>query len=979
MFPKANDLETYWQNILKKVDAIEEIPIGHWDWREFYDADPLAPDKIISRWGGFLQEIDFDPTIYGIPPNVLKSIDPMQILLLEVTRAAVADAGYTNRSFPKQNASVILANAGQAPISALYSLRSMLGWKLSELPDDVKDEVQSRLPDWSEDSFAGYLGNVTAGRVANRFDLGGVNFCIDAACASSLAALYVSLGELRSRNSDIVFLCATDTHNQPGDYLSFSKTHALSSTGRCRAFDASADGIVISEGIATLVLKRLGDAERDGDKIYAVVRSVAGSSDGRGLSLTAPSKAGQVLALNRAFEAAGVCPSTVSLIEAHGTGTVAGDKAEIEALKQVFQADGANTSACAIGSVKTMIGHTKAAAGLASLIKVAKALHHKVLPPTLGVTTPNPTCDFANSPFYVNSELRPWLNMVDGVSGSKHPRRAGVSAFGFGGTNFHAILEEYVPALPKEQESTSQTWTAELFITYGTSRANLFDSISWLSEQVESATRQNHNDTALKDLAHKLHLRNQKLWELPSRDLKQKSAWMSKPKTCLTVVATGLQDLQTKLIRAKSDIQDSTKNQIKDLRGVYYFPHQPSFKVAFLFPGEGSQRVNMLSEATIAFPEVRMSLESASDLLASKLEKPLANYIFPPPAFTEAERATQEMFLNQTRIALPAMGAANIAMLRLLESLNVIPDMVAGRGCGEYVALCAAGSISQSEMLSNLASCGTGEHISAPVNFLQEIQNMYADGAKVFVECGPNAVLTDLVSSILDQPKFCDHLAVSVDRNERDGILQLLHTLAQLAAYGVPVNPGILYRGRIKDITSVQEETVQMNSKKKKKLLYRVNSTNITPVVFAGNGLSEAVGKVPSSSPNAISAYVGAKAEKFAVRNERINQSISGISFSKEKNADKDSRVDQAAFFSSSLLKNSSSMPNQVPKLSCAVPAAFATQDGMQEVDRLVTNYQQVMLQIANSFMDSQRNVMTSYLQTGRRPNSQPGQSQTDS
>ncbi len=200
----------------------------------------------------------------------------------------------------------------------------------------------------------------------------------------------------------MVLLGATDTHNQPGDYLSFSKTHAFSQHGRCRTFDATADGIVISEGMAMVVLKRLADAERDGDRIYAVIKGIGGSSDGRDLSLTAPRPAGQVLALNRAYEDAGISPNSVTLVEAHGTGTVAGDRAEIEALRQVYESAGTKLRSCAVGSVKTMIGHTKAAAGLASLIKVAKALHHKVLPPTIGVPTQIQVSDFESSPFYIN-------------------------------------------------------------------------------------------------------------------------------------------------------------------------------------------------------------------------------------------------------------------------------------------------------------------------------------------------------------------------------------------------------------------------------------------------------------------------------------------------------------------------------------------------------------------------------------------------
>ncbi|MBX9723057.1 MAG: hypothetical protein K2X81_16770, partial [Candidatus Obscuribacterales bacterium] len=358
MFPKATNHEAYWQNILNKVDTIEEVPIDQWDWKKIYSEDPLARDKMYSKWGGFLQDIPFDPSEYGIPPSSLASIDPMQLLILEVTRAALYDAGYQNRPFGKERTSIVLANAGHGPITSFYSLRSMLDWTLSDLDPEYRKLLENRLPEWTEDSFPGYLGNVVAGRVANRFDLGGINFCVDAACASSLAALYIGIKELRAGSSDMVLLAATDTHNQPGDYLSFSKTHALSPRGRCRTFDASADGIVISEGMAVLVLKRLSDAERDGDRIYALIKGIGGSSDGRDLSLTAPRPAGQMLALKRAYEDAGLSPATVELVEAHGTGTVAGDRAEVEALKTVFEQAGSEKQFCAIGSVKTMIGHT---------------------------------------------------------------------------------------------------------------------------------------------------------------------------------------------------------------------------------------------------------------------------------------------------------------------------------------------------------------------------------------------------------------------------------------------------------------------------------------------------------------------------------------------------------------------------------------------------------------------------------------------
>ena len=331
LLPKAPDIQTYWRNILDKVDAISEIPKDRWDWQRYFDSDPRKRDKVYSKWGGFLEDIAFDPLLYGIPPSALPSIEPLQLLTLEVVRAALDDAGYAHRPFPRQRTSVIIgAGGGVADLGNRYAIRSSLPMFL----EDVSPDVLSQLPEWTEDSFAGILLNVAAGRVANRFDLGGVNYTVDAACASSLAAVYLASRELESGTSDMVIVGGADTVQNPFAYLCFSKTRALSPRGQCRTFDESADGIVISEGVAVLVLKRLADAERDGDRIYAVVKAVAGSSDGRAKGLTAPRPEGQVLALERAYAKAGFSPATVGLIEAHGTGTVAGDEAEVETLKQ---------------------------------------------------------------------------------------------------------------------------------------------------------------------------------------------------------------------------------------------------------------------------------------------------------------------------------------------------------------------------------------------------------------------------------------------------------------------------------------------------------------------------------------------------------------------------------------------------------------------------------------------------------------------
>jgi acyl transferase domain-containing protein len=434
LLPKAAEVREYWENILKKVDGISEIPSHRWDWRLYFDSDRHAKDKIYSKWGGFLDDVAFDPMKFGMPPKSLEAIDPMQLMALEVAHRALADAGYVDRPFDRERASVILgASGGTGDVGTQYGLRAELPRFAGQLPDDVAD----RLPEWTEDSFAGILVNVIAGRIANRLNFGGANFTTDAACGSSLAAVYQGVGELTAGRSDFVLAGGVDTVQGPFGFLCFSKTQALSPRGRCASFDQEGDGIAISEGIAMIALKRLADAERDGDRIYAVIKGVGASSDGNAKGMTAPLPAGQLRAMRRAYVQAGFGPAEVGLFEAHGTGTVAGDTAELESTSLLMREQGVVPHAAVVGSVKTMIGHTKATAGVAGLIKAALALQHKVLPPHLHVKKPNKILLAEDAPLHVLLDAQPWLTSDD------TPRRAACSAFGFGGTNFHVVMEEY--------------------------------------------------------------------------------------------------------------------------------------------------------------------------------------------------------------------------------------------------------------------------------------------------------------------------------------------------------------------------------------------------------------------------------------------------------------------------------------------------------------------------------------------------------
>lgn len=685
--PKADTLQQFWANVVNGVDAISEVPPERWPADLYFDPDKNAPDHIYSRRGGFLNDQPFDPLAFGIPPNSLHSIDPLHLLALLAARDALSDAGYASRPFDRSRASVILgASGGTGDLGANYLLRSGLPLLFGEDGFRLAEEAGDALPQWTEDSFAGLLLNVAAGRIANRLDFGGYNYVVDAACASSLAALHLAVKELETGGTDLVVVGGVDTVQNPFGYLCFSKTQALSPTGEPRVFDADGDGIVISEGVVMLVIKRLADAQRDGDRIYAVIQAVAGSSDGRAMGMTAPRPEGQALALERAYAKAGFAPHTVGLFEAHGTGTVVGDQTEAGTLADFLRGAGAQSNRHAIGSVKSMIGHTKATAGVAGVAKAALALHHKVLPPTLRVQSPNPKAGFGDGPLYVNAALRPWVQDT-----AAHPRRAGVSAFGFGGTNFHTVLEEYTgDFLPDSQPALLRDWPAELLLWPRLSRTALRQSVQALAQALASGAQ-----PPLADLAFSVS-------QLPT-DIDAPADGLR-----LAIVATSLADLRPKLQTALAALDGDGPCAVEDPRGVYLTdaPLAVEGSVAFLFPGQGAQRPEMLSELALFFPEVRAALEEADSTLAGQMQRPLSSYIYPPPAFSDDERASQQAELTQTQIAQPAIGAVSAGALALLDSFGLSPAMTAGHSYGEYTALYAAGAVDLSTLIQLSAARG---------------------------------------------------------------------------------------------------------------------------------------------------------------------------------------------------------------------------------------------------------------------------------
>jgi acyl transferase domain-containing protein/NAD(P)H-dependent flavin oxidoreductase YrpB (nitropropane dioxygenase family)/NAD(P)-dependent dehydrogenase (short-subunit alcohol dehydrogenase family) len=671
IFPDAPNLEAFWKNVVLGSNAIREVSPERWNPAQYFDPAGTG-DKTPSKWGGFVPDVAFDPAAYGIPPRSLAAIDPVQLLSLEVARRALDDSGYGDggqKTFDRERTSVIFGAESGTELAGAYGFRATYPQMLGELPEALEDH----LPTLTEDSFAGVLANVIAGRIANRLDLGGANYTVDAACASSLAAVDLACKELASGSSDMVIGGGADLHNSINDYLMFASVHALSPTGQCRSFDSKADGIALGEGVAAVVLKRLADAERDGDRVYAVIKGVGASSDGKSLGLTAPRKEGQERALERAYGAAGISPADVGLLEAHGTGTVVGDRTELAALTQVFSNAGALVGACALGSVKSNIGHTKCAAGLAGLIKAALAVHRGVLPPTLNIDAPNPFYDAKTSPFAFRSSATPWAS---------EERVAGVSAFGFGGTNFHAVLASHA-SVDSTQVAGLDEWPAELFLFRGPDRATVDGTMRRLADLV-AATPCHHR----------------------LRDLAASVGATSSGSVQVAIVAASAEDLRGKLAVAleRPGTTAAALGKSPTMTGVLTAAAQfVREQVAFVFPGQGSQRPGMLADLFVAFPDLGDELQAGARWLPT---------LFPPKAFTDAEARAQKAAITDTRTAQPTLGIVELAMTRTLARFGVVPAMTAGHSYGELVALAVSGALPAADLLE-LSSARASEILAA--------------------------------------------------------------------------------------------------------------------------------------------------------------------------------------------------------------------------------------------------------------------------
>ncbi len=925
--PQSASAAQLWDKLVAGFSGIVEVPKSRWDPALYWDPDKSAIDKTYAKIGGFVTDFTFNPKRFRIPPSVARLVDPIQQMALEAAADALDDAGYgDSRQYDRSRVATILGNSMGGEITDEYTLRVMfpaMRKALNEVPgfaalraDDraailvaYEHELKRDLPPITEDSMPGELANVVAGRITNALNLGGPNFTTDAACAGSMAAIQAAVKGLQDGDFDMALTGGADRSMGVATYAKFCKIGALSPDGS-RPFDAAANGFVMGEGVGILVLKRLSDALRDGDRVYAVVRGFGGSSDGKGKGITAPNPEGQRRALRRAYENAGVDPADVDIFECHGTSTVVGDKVEVDALADLI-GPGRRSRAARIGSIKSNIGHLKSAAGAASALKMSLALFHGVLPPSINYKSPRPDIDYSVVPLQVQTAAESWEHAG--------PRFAGISAFGFGGTNFHMVLEGFRPGMAKASATTVavSAWPpVTTSVGHGLSEAPRAVAPASPSSPPPFAGAPNRTVAAIPVPTG--------LWALSAdspEEMIERCAALVERGDCAPYesdaplrVAAHAVDRDEQLAQLERVVAAVRKGKGYDLlrqRGIALEDVPCDGEIAFIFTGQGSQYLGMGLDLCDRYPVVAETFREADAVMEPLLGKPLTSLIRRDEAMSEEEQFER---LRDTAISQPATLTVDVALLRLLSAYGVRPDMVAGHSLGEYGALVAAGILSFKDALVAVSARGremaavklddvgkmsgiaastdvvmevlaevpgyvvpanknspsqtviagetdaveaagelfksrgitvyplpvshafhsrivapasaplkrvlegldirepvrrittnvdsryypTGEgaraaiienlavQVAAPVEWIAQVERMYADGARIFVECGPKRALSGFVVQIL---KHRPHRALYTNQPKRGGVSSFLDTLAELFVLGFPVAP----------------------------------------------------------------------------------------------------------------------------------------------------------------------------------------------
>lgn len=646
-FPGAPDLESFWQLLRSGVDAIAEVPPERWDLKSFYDRSPEEPGKMNSMWGGFLEEPDqFDASFFGIYRREAERMDPQQRLVLEVSWEA-------------------LENASQSPQELAGS---QTGVFIGISTNDYGRFQYDNLTQIDAYTGTGNALSMAANRLSYLLDLRGPSMAVDTACSSSLVAVHLACQNLQSGDCDLAIAGGVNLILTPQLTITFSRSQMMSPEGRCKTFDADADGYVRGEGCGAIVLKRLEDAIANGDNILAIIRGSAVNEDGRSNGLTAPNGLAQQAVIRRALAKAGVQPAEVSYVEAHGTGTNLGDPIEIESLKAVLLEDRTPEKTCAIGSVKTNIGHLEAAAGIAGLIKTVLALQHEEIPRNLHFKKLNPLISLAQTPFSIPTETQPWPQT------DRARRIAGVSSFGFGGSNAHLILEE----APQDRSTTPLPGDRPFHLLALSAKSDR--ALSLLASRYE-AFLQFNRDVSIADVCFAANTGRSHF------DYR------------LAIVHESSQQLGSQL---EAFVSGGETVGLIWSNGSINRQREP--QIAFLFTGQGAQYEGMGQQLYETQPVFSQALDRCAEILDSELKTPLLEVLYPQKPGEIADVAPSP--LDRTAYTQPAIFALEYALYQLWQSWGIQPAAVMGHSVGEYVAACVAGVFSLEDGLKLMAIRG---------------------------------------------------------------------------------------------------------------------------------------------------------------------------------------------------------------------------------------------------------------------------------
>lgn len=699
-FAGASNVDEYWQLIRDALDKTGEIPASRWDVEEFFDASGKTPGKMTTRWGGFLDNIDrFDATFFGISPREAEKMDPQHRLLLEVVWEALEYGGLSAEGM-RESATGVFVGVG--------------GVDYSRIPvqlDNYFEQITAY-------SGTGNALSIAANRISYTLDLRGPSLSIDTACSSSLVAAHLAVRSLRAKECDAAIVGGVNAILTPETTLAFSQAHMLSPDGKCRPFDDRANGYVRAEGCGVVVLKRLSDAVQSGDIVLATIRGSAVNQDGLTSGITAPRGTAQMRVIRQALRDAGRKPQDVSYVEAHGTATPLGDPIEVQSLAKIFADEHPQESLpCHIGSIKANIGHSETAAGMASLIKTILMLRHRVIPKQVHFESLNRHIDLSGSRLRIAQELTPW-DVGD------RPRTAGVSSFGFGGTNSHLVLEG---ASQEPKPSSTPDRPRHVLAISAKSPERL--------QELAGRFRQSLTDLGEREVADLCHTAavgrshfNHRL-AIPVRSADQL-------RESLQSFADGQRSPLIKTGKARSDRR---------------------LNVAFLFSGQGSQFVGMGRQLYDTHPVFRQALDQCDEILADLLPRRLLQVLFQDDGDDAA--------LHQTLYTQPALFSLEYSLSRLWRSFGIEPTVMIGHSIGDYAAACEAGVFSledglkliahRAQLVQGLPHDGMMAVVFAERQRVADLVQPYAQDVSIAVENGPqNVVISgrgEVVRELLDQ------------------------------------------------------------------------------------------------------------------------------------------------------------------------------------------------------------------------------------